>query len=238
MTSLPAQRIAGRDARGLRLVRTDREPPTGHVDSWAAAATGLPLKVEITGRAAGRVVLTSRFLQVSFTRPAPQVLTPRHGAPGSGFTVTSPADISKAIGNVDDEQLPDTLAGRPRVPAPSGFQEIGIYGTGLSAFAVVALRGGTGAGGLHGARTNGGSRLTFPTGTGALIATPLITVALVHPYASFDTFIVAGLVSPRLLSQAAAQLSTRRDSDLRMLPPGPATFQPAQQVVVPGLSRP
>ena len=49
--------------------------------------------------------------------------------------------------------------------------------------------------------------MTFAKGFGVQIATPLITVVLVHPYASFDTFLIAGLASPQLLAQAAAQLS-------------------------------
>ena len=85
MTSLPAKRIAGRDAPGLRLASTDPATTIGRVDIWADAATGLPLQVEITGRSTGQGVLTSRFLQVSFSPPAGQALTPAHG-PGSGFT--------------------------------------------------------------------------------------------------------------------------------------------------------
>ena len=120
ITSLPAERIAGRDAPGLRLV------PDGPGDDHRAdrhlgrRGTGLPLQVEITGRSSGQAVLTSRFLQVSFSPPAGQVLTPAHG-PGSGFTITNPANISGALGNLDDEQLPSSLAGRPQGAAARGI---------------------------------------------------------------------------------------------------------------------
>jgi hypothetical protein len=212
MTSLPAKRIAGRDAPGLRLVPTDPATTIGQVDIWTDAATGLPLQVEITGRRTGQGVLTSRFLQVGFSRPAVRVLTPARG-PGSGFAITNPANIASALGNLDDEQLPGSLAGRPRVPPPAAFQEIGIYGSGLSTFAVITLRG-PGLRVLRNAQNNGGTPLTFAKGFGVQIATPLITVVLVHPYASFDTFLVAGPASPQLLTQAAAQLSTKPDRDL------------------------
>ncbi len=213
ITSLPAQRIAGRDAPGLRLVPEDPATTIGQIGIWADAATGLPLQVEITGRGSGQAVLTSRFLQVSYTRPAGQVLTPAHG-PGTGFTRTNPADISSALGSLDDEQLPRFLAGRRRVPPPAAFQEIGIYGGGLSTFTVITLRGRAGLRDLRSAQNNGGAPLTFVEGFGVQIATPLITVVLVHPYASFDTFLLAGLASPQLLEKAAAVLSAKPDRDL------------------------
>jgi hypothetical protein len=212
-TSLPAERIAGRDAAGLRLTPADPQTTIGHIDIWADARSGLPLRVEVTGRSSGQILLTSRFLELSYSRPDAQVLTPSHG-PGSGFTTTSPANISGALSNLDFEQLPDRLAGRSRVPPPPAFQEIGIYGSGLSAFAVITLRGRIGLRDLRSVQNNGGTPLTFATGMGVQIATPLITVTLVHPYASFDTFLIAGLASPQLLAQAAAELSTKPEHDL------------------------
>jgi MucB/RseB N-terminal domain len=210
ITSLPAERIAGRGAAGLRLVPTDPQTTIGHIDIWADARTGLPLRVDVTGRSSGQVLLTSRFLEVSGDRPPSQVLTPAHG-PGTGFTTTNPASISGALGRLDNEQLPGVLAGRRRVPPPPQFQEIGIYGTGLSTFAVITLRGRRD---LLNAQRNGGTPLTFASGFGTQIATPLITVILVHPYQSFDTFLIAGMASPQLLAQAAAELSTKPDRDL------------------------
>jgi hypothetical protein len=213
VSGLPAQRIAGRTVPGLRLVPADPETTIGHVDIWADPGNGLPLQVEVTGRGSGRVMMTSRFLQVTYSRPASQVLTPAYG-PGSGFSTSHAADIARAIGNLDDEQLPDALAGRRRVPPPAEFREIGIYGVGLSRFTVIAIRGSTGLRDLRSTRNNGGTSLTFTGGFGAAIATPLITVVLVHPYNSFDTFLVAGLANPQLLMRAADELSVKPDRDL------------------------
>jgi MucB/RseB N-terminal domain len=213
ITSLPAERIAGRDAGGLRLVPTDPATTIGQIDIWADSANGLPLQVEITGRGSGQVVLASRFLQVAFNRPSGQVLTPAHG-PGTGFTAASPGDIASAAGDLDDEQLPGSLAGQSRVPQPPAFQEIGIYGRGLSTFAVITLRGHSGRRDLRSAERNGGTPLTLAKGFGVQIATPLITVVLAHPCDSYDTFLIAGLVSPQLLAKAAAQLTAKPDRDL------------------------
>jgi len=213
ITSLPAERIAGRDAGGLRLLPTDPATTIGQIDIWADSVNGLPLQVEIIGRGSGQVVLASRFLQVAFNRPSGQVLTPAHG-PGTGFTAASPADIANAAGDLDDEQLPGSLAGRSRIPSPPAFQEIGIYGRGLSTFAVITLSGHSGRRDLRSAERNGGTPLTFAKGFGVQIATPLITVVLAHPYDSFDTFLIAGMASPQLLAKAAAQLAAEPDRDL------------------------
>ena len=213
ITSLPAERIAGKDAGGLRLVPTDPATTIGQIGIWADSANGLPLQVEITGRGSGQVVLASRFLQVAFNRPSGQVLTPAHG-PGTGFTAASPADIASAAGDLDDEQLPGSLAGRSRVPPPPAFQQIGIYGRGLSTFAVITLRGRSGRRDLRSAERNGGTPLTFAKGFGVQIATPLITVVLAHPCDSHDTFLIAGMASPQLLAKAAAQLAAKPDRDL------------------------
>ncbi len=223
ITSLPAERIAGRDAAGLRLVPADAQTTIGRIDIWADARSGLPLRVAVTGRGSSQVLLTSRFLELSYGRPDAQALTPAHG-PGTGFTTASPANISSSLGDLDDEQLPGRLAGRPRVPPPAAFQEIGIYGSGLSAFAVIALRGRIGLRDLQSARDNGGTPLGFANGLGVQVATPLITVTLVHPYDSYDTFLIAGMASPQLLAKAAAELSRKPDRDLRA-PEMPATSQ-------------
>jgi hypothetical protein len=213
VTGIGGKRVAGIAAPGLRLAPSDPETTIGHVDIWADPRSGLPLQVEITGRGSGRVMMTSRFLQVSFARPAPAALTPRRG-PGTGFSATRAADIASAIGSLDDEQLPGVLAGRARVPPPPSLQEIGIYGDGLSRFAVIAIRGRTGRRDLRNALNNGGTPLTLTQGIGAQIVTPVITVVLMHPNFSFDTFLIAGFTKPELLVKAADELSVKPDRDI------------------------
>jgi hypothetical protein len=213
ISGIEGKRVAGIDATGLRLVPADPATTIGHVDIWADPRSGLPLQVEITGRGSGQAMMTSRFMQVSFARPPRGALTPRRG-PGTGFSPTRAADIASAIGSLDDEQLPGVLAGRARVPPPPDLQEIGIYGDGLSKFAVIAIRGRTGRRDLRTALNNGGSPLTLTGGIGAQITTPVFTVVLMHPFASFDTFLIAGLTKPDLLVRAADELSVKPDRDL------------------------
>ena len=69
------------------------------------------------------------------------MLTPQRG-PGTGFTTTTPADFAGVLKNLDDEVLPGSLAGFARQPSP--VPQIGVYGSGLTTFAVLTFRRGTG----------------------------------------------------------------------------------------------
>ncbi len=49
LSRLPARRVAGRSAAGLRLVPADPASTIARVDVWADEASGLPLRVEVYG---------------------------------------------------------------------------------------------------------------------------------------------------------------------------------------------
>ena len=92
---------------------------------------------------------------------------------------------------------------------------IGLYGQGLSTFAVLALGGGTGLKLLQGAQTAGGTPLSTAEGTGVLVTSPLVNVVLMRRDAPSGrpgadvTFLLAGLADPTVLEQAAATLVSR-----------------------------
>jgi len=213
VTVLAAKRVAGRDAAGLRVVPADPATTIGNADIWSDPRSGLPLRVEIVGRGTGQPALVSQFLQVSDDRPGRRVLMPARG-PGTGLAFTGATDIMGALRNLRPEQLPGRLAGRARIRLPYGFEEIGAYGKGLSVFAVLPLPRGVGVRALRSMRRAGGISVAFPYGVGALISTPLLTVTIAHSYVSNDTYLLAGLVSRKLLQAAAAQLTARPDADL------------------------
>ena len=149
------------------------------------------------------------------------MLTPQRG-PGTGFTTTSPSAFSGVLNNLDDELLPGQLAGLARQPSP--VPQIGVYGSGLAAFAVLTFRHDTGGQLLSDALDAGAARLTFsrgtgshntgPDGVGAVASAPLVNLVLVHPYRSPDTFLLVGLVSKAALEQAAGVLAAKPDQDL------------------------
>ena len=205
VTLTAPRRVAGIAAAGLALSPGDPASTIAKIDIWADPGTGLPLEVEVFGRRAGQPALQTQFLQVARWRPAPSILTPQHG-PGTAFTQASAADLSSALGNLGPVLLPSELAGRPRVAAPPGFDQVGLYGQGLSTFAVLQIGGSAGLSLIAGARADGGTALRVRHGTGEVVSTSLITAVLLHPSPSAGTFVLAGFVSRQLLTRAALQI--------------------------------
>jgi hypothetical protein len=211
LSLLPPRRVAGQSAAGLAIRPASPQSTIAQADIWASPGTGLPLLVEVFGRGSARPALQAQFLQVGPWAPDSGVLTPQRG-PGAGFTTTTPGNLAGVLRNLDAEVLPGSLAGLARQPSPAA--QIGVYGSGLTTFAVLTFRrGGPGGDLLCTALRAGAARLTFPDGTGAVASAPLLNLVLVHPHASPDTFLLVGLVSKATLERAAAVLAVKPDQD-------------------------
>ena len=211
IATLPPQRVAGQGAVGLEIVPAARQSTIARADIWASPASGLPLLVEVFDRGAAQPALETRFLQVGPWTPDGSVLTPQRG-PGTGFTTTTPTDFSGVLKNLDDELLPGSLAGLARQPSP--VPQIGVYGDGLTTFAVLTFRRDTGPQLLQDALDAGAAPLTYRDGTGAVASAPLVNLVLVRPAHSPDPFLLVGLVSKAALEQAAGTLAARPDRDV------------------------
>lgn len=208
-STLPPVRVAGQSAAGLRVTPGDPDSTIGQIDIWAVPSTGLPLMVEVFGRGARTPALQSQFFQVGPWQPAAGVLNPPSGGPGTGFTVTSSGNLSGALRNLEPEALPESLAGRKWVPPPTGLlSTVGLYGGGLSTFAVLTLRAGTGDALLDGARSAGGIPYRFPDGTGILISASLVNAVIAQSDRSADTFVITGTVRGTVLLRAAVTLTS------------------------------
>ena len=205
--------MAGHAADGLRVVPADPASTVGRIDIWAGATDGLPLDVEIYARGARHPALETHFFQVGRWTPDRAILTPQRG-PGTGYTTTSASSLAGELNHLAPIVLPVKLAGQPVRIIPD-LLPIGVYGRGLSTFAVLALSGSTGERLLSGAREAGGIPLSTSVGTGVAVSSPLVTVVLMHrdvaapgPYAD-ETFLLAGLADRQVLEQAAATLVSR-----------------------------
>ncbi len=204
LSLLPPRRVAGQSAAGLAISPASPRSTIAQADIWAAPGTGLPLLVEVFGHGAAQPALETQFLQAGPWTPQSDVLTPQLG-PGTGFTTTTPGNFAGVLKNLADEALPGRLAGFPRVRSP--VPQIGVYGSGLAAFAVLTFTPGTGGQLLGDALTAGATQLTFAGGTGAVASAPLINLVLVQPYGAPDTILLVGLVSQATLEEAAASLA-------------------------------
>ena len=210
LSLLPPRRLAGESAAGLEITPTSPQSTVARADVWASPGTGLPLLVEVFNRGSAQPALETQFLQAGPWTPDTSVLTPQRG-PGTGFTTTTPSEFAGVLQNLDDEVLPASLAGFARQPSP--VPQIGVYGSGLTAFAVLTFRRDTGGQLLGDALDAGAAPLTYGDGTGAVASAPLVNLVLVHPYRSPDTFLLVGLVNRAALERAGAVLAAKPDED-------------------------
>ncbi|WP_111767303.1 transcriptional regulator [Nakamurella deserti] len=141
LSRLPARRVAGRDALGLRLTPADIAAAVTRVDCWIDSSTGLPLAVQVWGPDPAVPALDTRFLDLDLAVPdrsltafAPPIDASRERSDPLGALNNAAADRPGFV-------LPDTLAGLPRrslAGAPAG---IALYGRGVTLLAVVPLPG-------------------------------------------------------------------------------------------------
>jgi hypothetical protein len=209
LSSLPALRVAGIAAAGLRITPADPQTTVGHVDIWADPASGLPLQVAVSVRGAGTPILVTRFLEVSLSTPGTATITPPPAREGVGFTATETPDIITTYAQLRLGPLPRRLAGRPRSAlTPASLDSVGVFGTGLAQFVVLAVPRRTGFQAISSATQAGGQQLTFPDGEGVLLSTPLLSVLVMDADPAGRNYLLAGLVGGALLQQAGAELSS------------------------------
>jgi hypothetical protein len=202
VSALPARRIAGVDAAGVRLTPTGSASTISAVDVWADPHTGLAVEVEIFGRDSAAPVLVSQFLSVSFARPSVATLTPNL-SPGVNFATSSLPDVTRIV-NGYGPGLPPSLGGMARVAGVPGLPDVAAYGSGLARFAAVPLPNSTGQS-LIQAASSAGVTVRLGSGTAVIIQTPLVTVLVSQQY-SGPVYLLAGTVTADVLEQAAQQL--------------------------------
>lgn len=199
---LPAQRVAGVDAAGLRLVPADAGSTISAVEIWADPKSGLPVAVEVFVRGEPAPVLVSRFLSLSLKKPAQATLRPQPG-PGVDFATTALPDAAGVL-NGFGPALPGNLGWIHRVANPTGLSDVAAYGSGFSRFAVVPLPSRAGAAVLS-AASAAGVTIAIAQGTAVVVQTPLITMLLVRSPGG-PVYLLAGAVTVSRLEYAAANL--------------------------------
>lgn len=213
---LPARRVAGHDAPGLRLLPDRPERTTvASVDLWAEPRTGLPLRVEVHAKGAPAPALTALLLDVDLRRP-----------PAERTDFVPPADAALADGDAPDlaaladrfapYRLPDSLAGLARTDRVGAFRDVagvGTYGGGFASFAVVPLPrrlAGQVIRKIAGATTVGAGGETPET---AEVATPLLNGVVGRR--GDRGYLVAGTVPVPLLRSALDALFTHPPPQVR-----------------------
>ena len=201
LSALAAHRVAGVDAAGLRLTPAGRTSIISAVDVWADPRTGLPVEVKVYGRLTAGPVLVSRFLDLSFSRPAAATVVPDLG-PTADYTSVGEPDVARILRGFGPP-LPASLGGASRVPGPEGLPGIAAYGSGFARFAVIPVPGRDGSSVLQAATSAG---VSVPgTVPAVVIQTPLLTVVVAQPVGG-PVYLLTGTVTPAVLERAAGQL--------------------------------
>jgi len=131
------RRIAGRVAAGLRVEPAQAASTVDRVEVWADPSSGLPLAVAVYGKGGG-TALTSRFLDLDLNAPPPA--STRFTPPDRAAVQTTPSqDLASAIDQLGGATPPPRLAGFDRNRELPTLGSIGVYGRGVTEFAVVPL---------------------------------------------------------------------------------------------------
>jgi hypothetical protein len=134
---LPARRVAGVSAPGLRVVPASDLSSIDHADLWLDPDSGVPLRVEVYAAGSGTAAFTSEFREFSSDRPD----SDRVGfeAPdGVGVGFDDVLDIADAANQYAPVRPPDTVAGLPK--AASSDRAVGVYGRGMTEVIAIPLR--------------------------------------------------------------------------------------------------
>jgi len=202
LSRIGADRIAGRDALGLRLVPSAAASSVDRVEIFVDGDTGLPLRVKVYGKGAGNPAIDTRFVDLDISPPSPGVTT-FSPPPGASREVGDTLGVLQNAGRqLPPVPLPGTLAGLPRRTLAGAPPAIGIYCRGITVLAVVPLPRVV-AGDIRGAATQDPNAVIDALGT-RLTAGPLsiLLVAGTRPQS-----VIVGTVTLDALAEAAGELA-------------------------------
>lgn len=210
VTALPARRLAGRRADGVRVVPADQRSTVGHLDVYVDEATGLPLSVVVVPRGTAVAAVRSAFVDVTIGRPAAGVLAPRVPPFGRVRTTHIP-DLAATVDRYAPFALPADLVGLPRAKSLLGSGGgTATYGLGLTRFVVLPLWPSLGRSASTAAEAGGGTVLDVgPRGAAVLVSTPLLNAVVVRAGRGgrrSRAYLIAGTVVPLVLQSAAHEL--------------------------------
>lgn len=225
LSRLPARRVAGRDALGLRLVPAQPQAAVGRVDVWADRRSGLPLRVEVFARTGDTPVLASEVVDLALGPPDAAAL--RFDPPADAdLRFDGVMDLAAAADRFAFRVPPRTLAGLParrsglgarrdveRVggrgwPVPQRLRtanrSVGVYGRGPTVLLAIPLWE-RGADRLREDLT--GAPNVLDLRSGLLVGAPPVRLLLAPSEPDGTSWLLAGTVTRRTLTRAAADLA-------------------------------
>jgi hypothetical protein len=202
LSTLPARRLDGREADGLRVVPGDARSTIARAEVWLDRETGLPLRMRMVDAAGGDALVTS-LSDVTVGRPADDVLSPPTTSTARRELQTAP-DLISRIAERSPWAMPDELAGlRATDPALDGTA---TYGSGLVRVAVLPLPGRLTREIVANAESAGSVGEEVAGGSLVRIGSSLLNVVLAVGDDGRHAYVVTGLVDPALLDEVSTDL--------------------------------
>jgi hypothetical protein len=196
---LPAARVAGVDALGLRMRPAARQSSIDHVDVWADPDSGVVLRIAVVGQGSDTAAFTSEFAEFSAATP-PAERTTFVPPEGADFDFDDVLDIADAANQYAPVLPPDTVAGLAK--SPQADRAVGIYGSGVTRLLAIPLRDNEADPLREQLRITPGVR-SVPQGT-------LVTIGplgvLMSGHDGQNGWLVAGTVTPETLTLAVEDL--------------------------------
>jgi hypothetical protein len=201
LSGLPARRVAGIDAAGVRLRPAESTTSIAQVDIWADPGSGLPLRVELYGVGDRQPVLTST-LRVIDLAPPPASATLFRPASGIRINYEESVDVAAAANALSAYDLPGSVAGLPtRGGEDPGA--VGVYGRGPTTLLVLPLRGRV-AGPLRARLRDSGN--AQETAVGTLAPVGPVGLLLTPRRSRQGSLLLTGTVTGETLQRAATEL--------------------------------
>lgn len=200
LSRLPAVRVAGVAAPGLRLTPSAPQASIEHVDVWVEPASGLPLRVEVWGTDAGSPALATGFEDVSLEEPAPAT-TAFTAPPGAEVSIGGP-EMNSLLVHVPALFRAPALAGLPATER-GVFASAGRYGRGVTQLLVLALDDEVAAPLREQLQSTAGSR---SGALGTRLAAGPLRVLLSPCRGEKPSWLLVGTVTDRVLRAAARRV--------------------------------
>lgn len=207
-TRLPAVRIAGRTALGLRLTPTNSDTTVRYVDIDVDTTTGLPLRIAIVPRGATTPAVSTDFLEVRIATPARQDI--RFVAPPGA--IISHQQIPDFVADSDQFApfaLPDTLAGLTRTQRVSTLTRnsgAATYGQGYTLLALIPVRPDTADQVFKALQPPNGVSVDLARPGSEAVAEHLPLANVLVLFADHRAYALSGTVQLSTLTRAAEQL--------------------------------
>lgn len=198
VSRLPARRVAGVEAPGLRVVPSLPQSSIDHADIWVDPASGLPVQVALYGDGDGAdPSLSTRFLDLDVTMPPPE----RTGftlPPGADLTYDDVIDVADGADRYAPTRTPRRLAGLDR--REGSGRAVGSYGVGATVLFALPLE----------ARVSEPLREQLATtadvrvdAAGSALTVGPLNLLLTPEHADRPSWLLAGTVVPPALRRAA-----------------------------------